>query len=226
MITQGSALGTLGTFFWKHSATILTLAYVYTSALGVIYLYSLFRRFGINIMDFVGATDVLFAAFKAPLGAIVSLPVALGISASLISGPLAKRSFWQRISVLIAVPIALIIPPLIMGAVDGVRLRDVGGTKVIVHLKESGDPPVSNSVLGDTTLIWTTDDFAFFYSHDTLRMHFAPVSNIERIDTVPMQPLESSDTMLERILRGLRLSTPAEIEESRESDPTPTNYSP
>ena len=223
MVKQGNTGQTLAQFFWKHSATVLGLAYAYTSALGVIYLYSLFRRFGMNIMDFVEATDVLFAAFKAPLGVVVSLPVMLRLGASLISGPVAKWPFWRRILLVAGVLVGLIFPSVIMGSVDGNRLRDRGGTKVVVELKESDHLLGSYALEGDTTLIWTTQDFAFFYNHETQRLRFVPVANIVSIQVLPSAPSEVSTSMLDRLVNALGLFTPPDRGEPWHSNPTLKN---
>jgi hypothetical protein len=60
-------------FFRDHPAILVTLLYAQMSAVGVIYLWSLFRQFGVNVMDFAEANDFLLAAFKEPFSFFAGL---------------------------------------------------------------------------------------------------------------------------------------------------------
>lgn len=53
-------------FLRQHPALVLPLLYVEASAVGVTYMWRLYRSFGIDIFDFVEANDFLVAAVKAP----------------------------------------------------------------------------------------------------------------------------------------------------------------
>jgi hypothetical protein len=57
----------------EHPGVALTVLYVYASAVGGLYTWSLFRQFGVTILDFAQATDFLLAAFKQPVALIVAL---------------------------------------------------------------------------------------------------------------------------------------------------------
>ncbi len=73
----------------------LTLGYVTASLVGLLFSWSLLRRFGLNILDYTEVTDFLIAALREPLTFVVAasaIPVVylLRWLAGL------ERKFWQR----------------------------------------------------------------------------------------------------------------------------------
>jgi hypothetical protein len=59
--------------FREHPAILVTLLYLQVTTLGVMYSWSLFRRFDINIFDYAETNDFLLAAFKDPTVFVLSV---------------------------------------------------------------------------------------------------------------------------------------------------------
>jgi hypothetical protein len=55
-------------FFLDNPTLVLTLAYLYVAAIGMLYSAVLYGRLGINIFDYSEIADFLLAAFKNPIG--------------------------------------------------------------------------------------------------------------------------------------------------------------
>jgi hypothetical protein len=51
-------------FFRDHPTLVLSLLYLYATAMGIVYSFRLYRSFGINIFDYSEIADFLLAAFK------------------------------------------------------------------------------------------------------------------------------------------------------------------
>lgn len=69
-------LKSIARYSLQHPALMLTLAYVYVSAIGVAYTSALFSTFGINILDFAETTDFLLAALRQPVALVLSAVLA------------------------------------------------------------------------------------------------------------------------------------------------------
>jgi hypothetical protein len=60
-------------FFTVFNPTlVLTLLYLYATAIGIVYSRVLYARFGINIFDYSETTDFLLAAFRNPIAFLVA----------------------------------------------------------------------------------------------------------------------------------------------------------
>jgi hypothetical protein len=57
-------------FFLDNPTLVLTLLYLYVTAIGMVYSASLYGRFGINIFDYSEIGDFLLSAFKNPIALI------------------------------------------------------------------------------------------------------------------------------------------------------------
>jgi hypothetical protein len=65
--TRGDSQGYLKEFFLANPAVVLSLLYVYVTAIGMFYSAVLYGRFGINVFDYSEIGDFLLAAFKNPV---------------------------------------------------------------------------------------------------------------------------------------------------------------
>jgi len=107
----------------QHPALILSLAYLYVSALGMAYASALYSAFGINILDFAETTDFLLAALHQPVALILSavlMAYFIGAGALLYAGiAVARRPpAWVRESVS-KVPVHL--PRLVVSYLKGTQ---------------------------------------------------------------------------------------------------------
>jgi hypothetical protein len=68
-------------FFSNHPTLVLTLLYLYVTAVGLIYSAALYSKFGINIFDYTEIADFLLAAFKNPVAFLAAgILVAMGVA--------------------------------------------------------------------------------------------------------------------------------------------------
>jgi hypothetical protein len=79
-------------FLGNHPTLVLTLLYLYVTAIGIIYSAILYGRFGINIFDYAETADFLLAAFKNPIAFLAPvILVAMGAAG------LAVTEVWSRL---------------------------------------------------------------------------------------------------------------------------------
>ena len=71
----------ISSFFREHPAVLFSLAYVYFAILGLIYKWSLFRRFDIDILDYAEINDFLLAAFNVPQTILLAIAAPLLVAA-------------------------------------------------------------------------------------------------------------------------------------------------
>jgi hypothetical protein len=87
------------TFFRDNPALILSLLYLYATAIGIVYSLGLYRSFGINIFDYSEVTDFLLAAFKNAGVLIILVIQVVAVLALLALGLLFKETrafqFWR-----------------------------------------------------------------------------------------------------------------------------------
>jgi hypothetical protein len=65
--TRGNSQGYLKEFFLANPTVVLSLLYLYVTAIGMLYSAVLYGRFGINVFDYSEIGDFLLAAFKNPV---------------------------------------------------------------------------------------------------------------------------------------------------------------
>jgi len=87
-------------FLSNNPTLVLTLLYLYVTAIGLIYSAALYGKFGINIFDYSEIADFLLAAFKNPVsliaaGVLVAMGIALATYAA-ISQPRTLRAIEER----------------------------------------------------------------------------------------------------------------------------------
>ncbi|HUS70221.1 MAG TPA: hypothetical protein VM075_05520 [Anaerolineae bacterium] len=201
--TQRRSLG----FPWKQTPVVLTLLYLYMSAVGVIYTWSLLRQFGINVMDFAEATDFLLAALRQP-AAVVQSSIALvaflwitagatvayrrvaGLSSEpklVTVGQLSKAFKGAVNQTVLALVVAVLVfmLPFLLGWVDGKRAMSGSGHKVAVELRSGGEASTPSCLDGDLLLIATAGDFAFFHEQESSHTYVIPVSNLAYVRYLP-----------------------------------------
>jgi hypothetical protein len=101
-VTQGNQEkanrgGAVKGFFHDNPTFVLTLLYLYATAIGIIYSSVLYGRFGINIFDYSEIADFLLAAFKNPValvaaGVLVVMGVALAAFAAILEQRIMRRT--------------------------------------------------------------------------------------------------------------------------------------
>ena len=65
--------GQVKDFLGKNPTFVLTLLYLYATAIGMYYSAALYSKFGINIFDFAEMADFLLATFKNPIALLLEL---------------------------------------------------------------------------------------------------------------------------------------------------------
>lgn len=65
--TRGDSQGYFKEFFLANPTVVLSLLYLYVTAIGMLYSAVLYGRFGINVFDYSEIGDFLLAAFKNPV---------------------------------------------------------------------------------------------------------------------------------------------------------------
>lgn len=192
-------------FLREHPAMLLTLIYIYTSMAGLIYMWFLFQRFGINVMDFAKAADFLLAAFKQPKAFVYWV----GGHALVLywiwdayrqrqgkksSAPVSARRIVSVALRWLVVLLMYTTVPLLFAVGDSGDIRSGRTQKFMVEVQISGDAVGSCTLEGEVFLIGTTEEFAFFYDRDQNCTHIIPVANIVHMYTVPLDSTGSSAT--------------------------------
>lgn len=216
MSGETNSQGNVGQFLWEHPALPLTLAYAQVSSMGLMYMWGLFRGFGINILEFSDASDFLLSAFKEPLALALALVGCAGIyvlmvlDASVRDIPAeevrGKAGVIGRIVVVtvsrrIAIPLYICaylfyfwLTPAQLGTMHARRVRTGAAPGVVVALTRGSDPTSSASLEGQMILIGTTGKFAFFYEPEKERTHITPIANILHISSVSGDSAEGPAT--------------------------------
>jgi hypothetical protein len=81
--TRGDSQGYFKEFFLANPTVVLSLLYLYVTAIGMLYSAVLYGRFGINVFDYSEIADFLLAAFKNPV-AFLSGGLLAGVGAALL----------------------------------------------------------------------------------------------------------------------------------------------
>lgn len=188
---------TVSAFVWDHPGIVLTLVYVYLSALGIAYGWNLYRQFGVNIMDFAEATDFLLAALKnaAWLLPMVTVAVSFGLGMSMSVLMLARPGVpflsaasytlarYPKLYILSAVLIVVsgFLYAFRTGLKDAERIRNGDWEEVAVQLGSGDDATVPACLDGELFLVGTTEKFAFFYDLAEDDALIIPISSVLHI---------------------------------------------
>ena len=184
----------------EHPAIAGSFVYFLVTAIGVIYAWSLYRKFQINIFDYAETNDFLMAAFKTPgvflmtfmMGVLAFIAV-IGLTAKYgnQSFSMSRFTIQTKIRISFSVIIVLLlffIIPFVYAWNNAITLT---GSKVptITVLYEEGKQG-STSVVKEleSSLIGSTEKFMFFYNHLDKRTIVIPVTKIISITTSEKKP--------------------------------------
>jgi hypothetical protein len=95
---RGNSQGYFKEFFLANPTVVLSLLYLYVTAIGMLYSAVLYGRFGINVFDYSEIADFLLAAFKNPV-ALLSGGLLAVMGAALLSfrAGLVRRNVRQQV---------------------------------------------------------------------------------------------------------------------------------
>jgi hypothetical protein len=175
-------------FFRNNPTLVLTLLYLYVTAIGLIYSWVLYRRFGINIFDYSEISDFLLAAFKNPLvfvyvgaqGVFVLLPWLRIFRKSSNTAEVIRSRTTIRLSISI-IFLASVVIPSASAIITASSIK--GGEKTAVGVRYRS----FSSSTGQVTepgleLIGATQKAVFFYDVDDKHTLVIPQSQIVSIE--------------------------------------------
>lgn len=186
----------------KTNPTIaFSLAYLWVSSIGFAYNWALFNHFSINIMDFVGANDLLFAAFKnistivmfsygvALLSVFITILQMLLKLLSHAGSSKSKPAIESINAFIIVLTVSLSIAytgfvPEYVAKRAAAEIKNGEKEEYLVSLR--GMRTNSNAlkpVIGQ--FIGATEKFIFIYMTNDKYVKIIPVSNIAMIDVLP-----------------------------------------
>jgi len=188
--SQPDYIGEVIGFFRNYPLILGTLIYLQVSTIGVIYHWTLFREFGINIFDFAEANDFLLAAFKEPFAFGMTILTLLLIGGEILilrwyRGRPFRRGATARITgiLIVATLVYTFWPPYFWGKLNAERIRREKSSLVRVQLRrESGEAERSSRPPLRVSLIGTTEKFAFFVDHKAKRTIAIPIANIAMVE--------------------------------------------
>ena len=166
----------------------MTLLYLQVSAVGIIYIWTLFSAFGVNVFDFAEANDFLLAAFKEPFAYLIAILTVFVLSIEVLILRLRRGRPWPprliKLLLIILIPTFIaytILPPWYYARKNARKL--IKSKSGLVDLCLKGKPEEVKRLFpeGHVSIIGTTEKFAFFYAHDSKRSVVIPISNIGSI---------------------------------------------
>lgn len=173
-------------------------------------MWSLFRGFELNIMDFAQISDFLLAAFKQPntfIQSLITIASAIfaikrfsrerkdlqtkRLSKSWGFSPRSLRVLDTLVIIVLAVVIItstvwFFVIPFQWGSWDAKKIKNGNSLKVVVQLKGSNIPGTLSKIENETFLIGTAGKFVFFYDNTKKCAHIVPIANILEIHSVPV----------------------------------------
>ena len=153
---------------------------------------TLYRQFGLDVVDFADTNDFLLAAFKEPLALTMSLVTIITAIVFLLRWTSRRRrtSRVRPIYYIVMFSFMLVytfFPPLYFGRIRAMKIKYGEGKNVIVELR------AKIMDIGDEIfLLGTTEKFAFFYNYTKERTYIVPIANILNIYSVPADSTEVS----------------------------------
>jgi hypothetical protein len=192
----------LGRFFREHPAVVGSLLYVGITIVGVVYSWTLFKRFGINIFDYAETNDFLFAAFRDPAVFAISIGTLLVASLSQIGTLLAVNFILRRrlqtelagVAVIRSFLIALVFVLPIFVFITSIAVANLFGNRTADSLLSPTDEPLTSvqyrATSGsdeqaketDLRVIGTTQSFVFFYDRKDTRTLVIPIAQIVEME--------------------------------------------
>ncbi len=190
-----------GQFVREHPAVAGTVLYFWVAAMGVIYSWTMFREFGINIFDFAEPNDFILAAFKEPFTmaiAIVTVAFILiyyAFALRRIARAPIERHKGSRAAMLVMIAVACIaytlVPAFWIGRRDAYRLKTAKTSLHVVHAKGLRGASSDSVQAILATLVGTTSKFMIFYDYQAHEAFALPTTSVQRID-VASRPTEAA----------------------------------
>lgn len=192
----------------EQPALAVTLAYVALTAAGMLYEFNLFRRFGLNILDYADPSDFVLASLRDPvvvLLCLVPVPLLYALSRTgdhmrrrvrrrreargIVEDP-TRRSFrqraeeWRR-----SPPVVMVMVPLFI-LIYAYDLTFFYARSVAHGIREGQGKRVHVEAIGgaspaDALLLGTTGRFVFLYDPADSATFAVPVESISRLVMLP-----------------------------------------
>lgn len=182
----------------------LTLVYLFTSVIGVVFHFLFLRRFGFNVLEFSETGDFLMVVVREPLTVGLAMMglvfyVAYGWSVRWIT-PWTRRRFarlrstpekrratmhqmrrWQPVIQVSFIGVYAVLFVMLFSNWRASRIRAGDFRKVTVHYK-TDSPKADGSLTADgLALLGTTSRFVFLYDPATKRADVVPLDGIARL---------------------------------------------
>ena len=194
----------------ENPGLTLTIGYIATSLIGLLFSWSLLNRFGLNILDYTEVTDFLIAALREPLTFLVAasaIPVVYLIR--YLNGK--EQRFWQRhppksailkryckwssesygdpfTDIFITIAYAFLFIALYSDW-KATQIRDGVGQKVDVEIGWEDETRRMNRIL-----VGGTTRFLFVFDTDDQRMEAIPHESVLRVLAIKPKPEKEAQT--------------------------------
>lgn len=163
-------------FLKNHPAIFISILYLISSCFGLIYYYSLFSNFNINIFDYVESNDFLFASFKeieiiliVSLFLMVILLILYQTSKKEITTQQSKGIYFLFTIILFA------FIPAVAGDITATKLEFSNENIVSLAIK-IGNIPKQTFV--NQKIIGNTEQYSFYYDLSKKKVRVVPISSI------------------------------------------------
>lgn len=177
-------------FFREHPAVLVSLAYAQITSIGIIYSWTLYESFGVNIFDFAEANDFLLASLKEPFALVMSVitVILLGVQMwyftvrrrkrGALSSGTAMTYLWVFV---ITALVYTLFPSHFFAKKSAGLIQENKAGHVTVRYKIESQSPEATAQEANLSLIGTSEKFAFFYEQKTGRTLAVSLSNIQVI---------------------------------------------
>ena len=190
---KDNSWGYLKEFFLANSTVVLSVLYVYVTAVGMLHSATLYRHFGITIFDFSEIGDFLLFAFKEPLALLVGVLQAFLYGAIALStlryikvyeapNAIEKYKRWTTVA-LSATLIVLgsVLPPYVTATLTASSIKHREHPTVDVRYR-SFSGSAGQVTESDLKLIGATQKAVFFYDVSDKRTLVIPQTQIVSIE--------------------------------------------
>ena len=183
----------IAAFFRDHPAIVGTLIYLQVTSIGVIYSWTLYAQFDINIFDFAESNDFLLAAFKEPFAFFMSMLALLYAATYVVLIMIWSRIRRQRLGpsyslstnlAVVLLVIAIVVTPFpgyFYGKNTAASLPDDKDRKVTIQYR-AGSGATTVTTKSKVTLIGTTENYSLFYDTETNHSFVIPHAQLVSIE--------------------------------------------
>ena len=187
---QSDSVISIKEFFRTHPGILGSLLYIQLSAVGMIYDWTLYHEFQINILDFAEANDFLLAAFKEPFVLIQGIGIVVVFVAYIwfIRYLLRRRSFPPSVNMLMVSVFTILLilytflPARHRARENAETVRNATSSFVRVYLKEKETKTTAKQYHKPLSMIGTMGKFVFLYDSEDNRAIAIPIANIINIE--------------------------------------------